>query len=124
MVPPTYPKYHSVTPPFKSIYFHAHRSIPSSTLTTIIQHREYVTVQYLHLCNKLDIASQKFFILPKSRLSHSHSCSYILITSCILCYPATQLFKTSHLLQRHIVQCYTLLHPLRFCQWSCCCSRF
>src|SRR5437867_8711375 len=88
----------------------------SSTLTTIIQHREYVTVQYLHLCTKLDIVSQKFFILPKGCLSHSHSCSYILITSCILCYPATQIFKSSHLLQRHVVQYYTPLHSLRFCR--------
>src|SRR5437867_13102647 len=86
----------------------------SSTLTTIIQHREYVTVQYLHLCTKLDIVSQKFFILPKGCLSHSHSCSYILITSCILCYPATQIFKSSHLLQRHVVQCYTPLHSFGF----------
>src|SRR5206468_474980 len=46
-VPPTYPHYHSVTPRFKSIYFHAHRTIPSPTLTPIIQYREYVTVQYL-----------------------------------------------------------------------------
>src|SRR3989442_2621941 len=33
-----------------------------------------------------------------------------------LCYPATYIFKTSHLLQRHCVQRYTLLHPLRFCR--------
>src|SRR2546425_12489087 len=54
-VPPTYPQYHSVAPPFKSIYFHAHRTIPSPTLTPIFQYREYVTVQYLHLCTKPDI---------------------------------------------------------------------
>src|SRR3989441_4457866 len=48
-VPPTYPQYHSVTPRFKSIYFHAHRTIPSPTLTPIIQHREYITVQHIHL---------------------------------------------------------------------------
>src|SRR5206468_9473494 len=56
-VPPTYPKYHSVTPHFKSIYLHSHPTIPSPTLTPIIQYRENVTVQYLHLCTKPDIAS-------------------------------------------------------------------
>src|SRR3989442_15933773 len=88
-IPPTYHKNHSVTPSFKSIYFHAHRTISSPTLTPIIQHREYITVQYLHFCTKPDINSHLFFILPKSCLSHFHSCSYILLASCILCCPAT-----------------------------------
>src|SRR3989441_9176166 len=56
-IPPTYPEYHSVTPHFKSIYFEAHRTIPSPSLTPIIQYREHVIVQYIHLCTKPDIAS-------------------------------------------------------------------
>src|SRR6059036_1305731 len=87
--PPTYPEYHSVTPHFKGIYFLAHRTIPSPSLTPIIQYREHVTVQYLHLCTKPDIASHQLLILPKSRFSHSNSCSNIFVASCILCYPAT-----------------------------------
>src|SRR5437867_5470839 len=49
MVPPTNSWYHSVTQPFNSIYFHAHRTVPSPALTTIIQYREYITVQYLSI---------------------------------------------------------------------------
>src|SRR3989442_475891 len=35
------------------MYFHAHRSIPSPTLTLIIQYRGYLTVKYHHLCTNL-----------------------------------------------------------------------
>src|SRR5213083_2175867 len=66
---PTYTQYHSATPRFKSIYFHAHRTIPSPTLTTIIQYREYITVQYLHICTKLDIASQSSLFCQKAALA-------------------------------------------------------
>src|SRR6267154_965495 len=35
-------------------------------------------------------------LCQKDRFSHSHSCSYILLASCIPCYPANNIFKTSH----------------------------
>src|SRR5206468_1833059 len=45
--------------------FHDHRAITNPALKSIIQYREYITVQYLHICTKLDIASHWVFILLK-----------------------------------------------------------
>src|SRR5437867_6246610 len=87
MVPPTNSWYHSVTQPFNSIYFHAHRTVPSPALTTIIQYREYITVQYLSIfifvlslilllisslfCQKIALAIPTLALISSSLLASS-----------------------------------------------------
>src|SRR5437867_591456 len=55
--PPTYPQYHSVTPPFKSIYIPAHRSIPSPTITPINYVNYFSSHSHVTNFNNLSSAS-------------------------------------------------------------------
>src|SRR5688572_2696933 len=102
-VPETYLQYLSVAPHLQCIHFLSHLLVPCPTLTPITSYREHIAVENLQLCAQADIPSHYFFVLPKSRSSHSYSCSYILLTPCILRYPTAQIFKSGHLLQRHTV---------------------
>src|SRR5688572_22010562 len=102
-VPETSLQYLSIAPHLQCVYFLSHLLVPCPTLTPIASYREHIAVQNLQLCAQANIPSHSslfwahscsessalcpseyslsfFFVLPKSSSSHSHSCSYILLT--------------------------------------------
>src|SRR6188474_1587959 len=92
-VPEIYLQYLSVAPHLQRVYFLSHLLVPCSTLTPVTSYREHIAVKNLQLCAQTDVPSQYFFALPECSSSHSHSCSYILLTPCIFLYPTAQILK-------------------------------
>src|SRR5688572_13726910 len=76
-------QYLSVAPHLQCVYFLSHLLVPCPTFTPVASYREHIAVENLQLYAQADIPSHYFFVLPKSSSSHSHSCSYILLTPCI-----------------------------------------
>src|SRR5688572_12519757 len=98
-----YLKHLSVAPHLQSVYLLSHRRVPCPTLTPVTSYREHIAVENLRLCAQTDVPSHYFFVLPECSSSHSHSCSYILLTPCFFRYPTAKIFKLSHLLQLHTI---------------------